>query len=64
MNRFPAKDSIIIGDLNAGIERLKNPRRQQVAEFLASFGLVDLLSHFRQRLYFATHEEVVAGLTG
>ena len=52
LNRFLGRDSIVIGDLNTDIRRLQNPRIQQVADFLASFGLVDLLSHFRQYLRF------------
>ena len=50
--RFPGKGSIVIGDLNVDIGCLQNQRSQQAAYVLASFGLVDLLSHFRQRLRF------------
>ena len=46
LNRFPGRDRIILGDLNAGIGRLRNPREKQVAYFLASFGMVDLLYRF------------------
>ena len=45
MNLFLGKDPIVLG-------RLQYPRIQQVAEFLASFGLVDLLIHLRQLLRF------------
>ena len=44
LNRFPGRDPIIIGELNADIGRPQNPRNQQVADFMASFGLVDLLN--------------------
>ena len=47
---FLGKDPIVLRDLNAVIERMQNPRIQQVIDLLASFGLVDLLSHFRQRI--------------
>ena len=43
---------IVIGYLNADIVRLQNLRIQQVAKFLVYFGLVNLLSHFRQLLRF------------
>ena len=46
LNRFVGRDPVVLGDLNADIGRLRNPTYQQVAEFLASFELVDLLSHF------------------
>ena len=39
-------------DLNADVSQLHNPRDQQVADFLDSFWLLDLLGHFWQRLYF------------
>ena len=52
LNLFPGKCSIIMGDLNVDTGILQNPRSQQVAYFLASFGLVGLLAHFRQRLRF------------
>ena len=39
------------GDLNTVILHLHNPWNQQVADLLASFGLVNLLIHFRQRLH-------------
>ena len=52
LNRFPGWDPIVMGDLNADIDHLQNPQSQQVAGFLASFGLVDLLRHFRQQMRF------------
>ena len=52
LNLFLGKDFIVIGDLNMVIERLKNPRIQQVADFLVYFGLVDILNHFIQQLRF------------
>ena len=45
LNLFLGKDPIVLG-------RLQYPRIQQVAEFLASFGLVDLLIHLRQWMRF------------
>ena len=50
LKRFPKRDPVILGDLNADIGRLRNPRDQQVADFLASLGLVDLLGHLCQHL--------------
>ena len=52
VNRFQWRDSISIWDLNADIGRLQNPRIQQVADFLEYFGIVDILSHYRNRLRF------------
>ena len=51
---------IVIGDLNAEIVRLQNPRTQHVEEFLTSFGLVVLISHFRQRLHFCQMDIIFA----
>ena len=53
-----------MGYLNADIGRLQNPRNQQVADFLASFRLVDLLSHFKKMTALPPHADVVAGPTG
>ena len=50
LNRFPGRDPVILGYLNTDISLLRNPWDQQVAGFLASFGLVDLLGNFQQRL--------------
>ena len=47
ISRFPGSYPIIMGYLNAYIGRLKNLRNQQVADFMQSFGLVNLLSYFR-----------------
>ena len=52
INIFLGRYPIIVGYLNADIGRLQNPRRQQVEDFLDSFSLANLLSHFRQRLRF------------
>ena len=41
LNRLPGRDPIILGDLNAYIGLLRNPRDEQVSDLLASFGLVD-----------------------
>ena len=45
---LPGQGTAVLGDLNADIGRLKNPRYQQVAEIFVSFELVDLLGYFRQ----------------
>ena len=34
------------------VGRMGNPRDEQVADFMASFELLDLLRHFRKRLWF------------
>ena len=46
----PGRYPIVLGDLNMDIGRLRNPQDQQVADFLVSFGLVNLLGHFCQPL--------------
>ena len=46
MNRFPGRDSVVLGDLNVDIRCLRNPRDQQVAYFQYYFRLVDVLVHF------------------
>ena len=50
MNRFPVSDTIILGNLNTDNERLRNLRDKKVADFLASFEMVDVLVHFWQLL--------------
>ena len=50
LNCFPGRDTIVLGGMNVDIDCLRNPRYQQVYNFLAYFGLVDLLFHFQQRL--------------
>ena len=50
LNRFPGSDPVFLWDLNPDIFRLNNPQDLQVDDFLASFGLVDLLGHFQQCL--------------
>ena len=52
LNHFQGRDPIVMGDLNADIGCIRNPRNQQVAYFLASFVLSNLLSYLRQRLRF------------
>ena len=52
ISRFPGSYPIIMGYLNAYIGRLQNLRNQQVADFMESFGLVNLISYFRQQLRF------------
>ena len=52
ISRFPGSYPIIMEDLNAYIGRLQNLRNQQVANFMESFGLVNLISYFRQQLRF------------
>ena len=50
LNRFLGRNYILMGDLNAGTSRLQNPWSQEVSDFLDSFGLANLLVHFRQHL--------------
>ena len=52
LNRLQGREPIIMGDLNTDTGRLQNPCNQQLAIFLESFELVNLLGHFRQRLRF------------
>ena len=49
-NCFPGRYTIVIGDLNVVVGRMGNPRYKQEEELLASFGMVDLLGPFRQRM--------------
>ena len=46
LNRFPGREPVVLGDFNVDLGRLRNLQDQQVADLLASFGLVDLLAHF------------------
>ena len=41
-----------MGDLYADVVRMKNPWSQLVEKFPAYIGMVDLLDHFRQQLWF------------
>ena len=50
--RFPDSNPILLGDLNADIGRLLHHHDRQIADFLATFGLVDILAHFWQRLQY------------
>ena len=50
LNRLQGREPVVLGGQNAEIVRLRNPWDQHVADFLAYFGLVDLLGHFRQLL--------------
>ena len=50
LNRFLVRDPIVLGDLDPDIVHLRNFWYQQVADFLESFGLVNILAHFQQRL--------------
>ena len=52
LKHFLGRDPIFIGYLNPDVVRTKNPRNQQVDEFLDSFGLLYLLSHFKKWLQF------------
>ena len=45
-DRFFGRDPVVLGDLNADIDHLRNPRNQHVAYFLEYFGLVELLDNF------------------
>ena len=52
LNYFLGRYSIVIVDLNADIGHMQNPWNQNLAYFLAFFGLVDLLAHFGKWLRF------------
>ena len=52
INRFQWNAPIIKGDLKAVIRLLQNLSIQHEEYFLESFGMVNLPSHFRQRLRF------------
>ena len=52
LDRFLGKDPIVIIDLHEDIRRLQNPQIQQVANFLTSFGMFDLLSNIRHWIRF------------
>ena len=47
LNSFMGRDPIVLGDLNADLGRMGNPQEKHVADFLAFFGLVDIMGHFR-----------------
>ena len=50
LNCLSGRYHVVLGGLNVDIGRLRNPRDQQVADFLSYFDLVGLLKHFRQQL--------------
>ena len=50
LKRFLDGEPVVLEELNADIGLLSNPRDQHVSDFLASFGSVDLLGNFQQRL--------------
>ena len=50
MYQFLDRDPVLLGNLNTYIRCLRKLWDQQVAHFLVSFGMVDLLNHFRQCL--------------
>ena len=52
LNRFLGRDPVVLEYLNSDIVHLRNPKDKHVADFSASFGLVDLLGHFWQRLHY------------
>ena len=43
---FRDQNSIMLGDISAGIGTLQNPRSQQVPDLMMEFRLMDLLNHF------------------
>ena len=43
---FLFRDLVVMGGINADIGCLSNPWDQQIAYFLASFGIVYLVDHF------------------
>ena len=50
MNRVMGRETMILGDLNTDIVRMRNTKDQQVTYFLAPLRLVDILAHFLQSL--------------
>ena len=46
---FPGLNPILMGNLNANIYDPTVPRNQTIATLLATYGLLDMLYHFRQR---------------
>ena len=52
LNHFLGRNPIFMGDLKLDVGHLGNRWNQQVADFLASLRMLDLLGHFRQRLRF------------
>ena len=52
LNCFPGIEPIIVKYSITDVVWMQNPSNQQMAEFLALFGVVGLLVHFRQRLRF------------
>jgi hypothetical protein len=48
MERFPGRDPLLLGDLNVDLGSFLDPREVETAAAVASFGLEDLLPHFRQ----------------
>jgi exonuclease III len=49
LDRFAGRDPILLGDLNVNLEDSTSTRNRDVATVLASYGLLDMLPHFRQR---------------
>ena len=49
LSRFPAHKPLLLGDLNVDLSNQETPRATQVATLLSSFGLFDMLPHYRQR---------------
>ena len=56
LERFPNQPPIVLGDLNVDLRRPQSNRTQAVAATLATYGLEDMLYHFKQRKAF-THRQ-------
>ena len=61
LNCLLGRDHVVLGGINADIVRLMNPQYQHVADFLASFGPVDLLAHFSTAPLLPQPTDVVTG---
>ena len=47
---FLDEDPILLGDVNVDIGQLRHHCDRQIADLFASFGMVNILAHFRQHL--------------
>ena len=56
LDRFPNQPPILLGDLNVDLLQLRSNRNQEVAALIATYGLEDMLLHFKQRKSF-THRQ-------
>ena len=45
--RFPSRKVILVGDLNLDLDSLESERDREIADTLASSGLLDMHRHFK-----------------